>query len=311
MESLSVFIDESRNSSHHGDRPAFGVIAGLVIPQDALNKLNQDIRSRLSEEQRRNKNEAKWRDYGRSLAPGESDPGFERARIILNCVFKHAARDERIRVYVSALDGQAYENMANANTENSDGGCIYKQLMDLHYRFFMYSAGRLLGHNEPQLDHLQFSFDELQVGKKAINRLHDACNNIAQSLGVRAKDVDLPHKAPSVHLDFKDSAKSNEVQFADLMAGAACAGLDDNVKLSKRRLTLLRQMANGISAMHGEEAPAIHSTEDWQDFVTDYINRPDTRFVFQRPHLRMDDSGQRNAKRYWRYVRRHTPSVAA
>ena len=310
MQSLSVYIDESRNSSAHADRPAFGVIAGLVIPQDALDKLDHDIRERLNTTQNSDKHEAKWYNYGKVDDPYAQDPGFERACIILDRVFAHAASDRRIRIYASALDGPAYDNMASGMVENNDGGCIYKKLMDLHYRFFMYSVGRLVRADAPLLSQLQFNFDELHIGKQATDRLYDACNKISQSIAARGREFDPVYKAPPVHIDFKDSARVDLVQFSDLLAGAMCVGLDDNVRLTDTRLMLLKQMAGGIADMHGQKKPVIHAARDWQAFITDYINRPDTRFVIQRPHLRMDDTANNNAKRYWRYVCRHAASAA-
>ena len=310
MQSLSVYIDESRNSSSHADRPAFGIIAGLVIPDDALDALNRDIEESLVGE-RCEKTEAKWSQHCKYANQKQnSEDSFRRAEIILARTFEHALKDERIHIYVSSLNNPAARDFPTGNAEVPEAtGCIYKQFMDLHYRFYMHYIARMIANEDWAVRDLKFNFDQLEIGRAATERLNEACGRIGQSLGARLAGA-ANGAGPSIGMDFMDSADSNAVQFSDLVAGATCAALDDNVYLSDERLALLRQMADGIAGMHARNAPDIETEQDWQHFASDYIDRPDARFMIARPELKLHKTAKNNLKRYVSQLRQQSFALA-
>jgi hypothetical protein len=292
MQSLSVFIDESRNSSCMADRPAFGVIAGVVMSRETAARLDEAIRSELGREEHASA-EVKWNHFGARDLSLQS-PCLSKARTILSTVFEEAARDPDIRMYVSALDGASNIDDSRDITDRSH------QLMALHYRFFMHYTWGMLARDSMPLGELRYNFDSIPSYGTCHADLERSTDKVQYCLGEVARRFKHENQAPSVRLAFHDSAQSYLIQFSDLLAGAACAALDNNTGFTQARQSLLKIIAGGIADMHNDNAPDIVSKPDWPRFAAPYIDGLDTRFAIARPHLDTSVNGATNLVHYMR-----------
>lgn len=292
MQSLSVFIDESRNSSCMANRSAFGVIAGVVMPRETATGLDEAIRSELGREEHVSA-EVKWHRFGdRDLSL--QSPCLSKARTILSTVFEEAARDPDIRIYVSALNGASYKDDNRDITDRSN------QLMALHYRFYMHYLWGMLARDAMPFSELQYNFDSIPSNGTCHSDLEISTGKVQHCLGEVARRKKHGNQAPSVRLAFHDSAQSYLIQFSDLLAGATCAALDNNTGFTQARQSLLKIIVGGVAHMHNDNAPDIVSKADWRSFAAPYIDCFDKRFAIARPHLDTGVNGVTNLVHYMR-----------